>query len=182
MNASWPSGWIVKTDPNPNYLTLQSLSCRYREPTRWSCSILSSMMTRRPWFYCAPIRFMPLRLSVKPVASASRAIFGIRLVQERPWPPIRFRAICSRFHLSKRQYLWLIGQTSTSRRPVPFSLTQRTIWSISTRLMIHRNWLKIWLLMTAVSLWRPSRKSMPWFASLMKDVTKRSTIVSSNSN
>ena len=182
MNASWPSGWIVKIDPNLNYLTLLSLSCRYREPTRWSCSILSSMMTRRPWFYCAPIRFMLLRPSVKPVASASQAIFGIRLVQEKPWPLIRFRAICSRYHLSKRQSLWLIGQTLTSRRLVPFSLTQRTIWSISTRPMIHRNWLKIWLLMTVVSLWRPSRKSMLWFVSLMKGVTKSSTIVSNNSN
>ena len=165
MNASWPSGWIVKTDPSPNYLTLQSLSCRYREPTRWSCSILLLMM-----------------LSVKPVVSANQAISGIRLGQERPWPLIRFRAICSRFHLSKRQSLWLIGQTSTSRRPVLFSLTQRTIWLISTRPMIHRNWLKIWLLMTAVSLSRPSRKSMPWFGSLMKGVTKRSTIVSNNLN
>ena len=182
MNASWPSGWIVKIDLNLNYLTLQSLSCRYREPTRWSCSILSSMMTRRPWFYYAPIRFMPLRPSVKPVASASQAIFGIRLVQARPWPLIRFRAICFRYHPLRRQSLWLIGQTLTSRRPVLFSLTQRTIWSISTRPMIHRNWLKIWLLMTAVSLWRPSRKSMLWFVSLMKAVTKRSTIVSNNSN
>ena len=182
MNASWPSGWIVKIDPYLNFLTLLSLSCPYREPTRWSCSILSSMTTRRPWFYCAPIRFMLLKPSVKPVASANQAIFGTQLVQERPWPPIRFRAICFRFHPLKRQSLWLIGQTSTSRRPVLFSLTQRMIWSISTRPMIHRNWLKIWLLMTVVSLWRPYRKSMPWFGSLMKAVTKRSTIVSNNSN
>ena len=68
------------------------------------CSILSLMIARNLLSSCVPTRSMLSKRCRKLRAVRILATFGIQLVQERPWLPIRWRGISFKFHQSKDDF------------------------------------------------------------------------------
>ena len=131
------------------------------------------MIVRKPSSSYVLIKSMPSSLFRMPLAVRNLAISGIPRVLVRPWPPTRWLATSCRFQPFKRQFSsWTVG-TLTSRRPRPFFPTLPMMSSISTKQTIPMIWSSVWQEMISEWLWRLSRKSQPWCASLERVNTKR---------
>ena len=148
-------------------------SCLSHVPIRWWCSTPLLMIVKKPLSSYVLIKFMPSSLFKMPLAVKNLAISGIPRVLVRPWPPTRWLATSCRFQPFKRQFLSSTVGTLTSRRPRPFSLMRPMISLTSTKRTILMTWSSVWQEMISEWLWRLSRKSQPWCASLERVNIKR---------